>query len=80
MSSHRLTHTVFHIKAASNRVASKRGVSFLVAFEIEFIPLKTTLPEAEPISKHDWSNTASIYTGSTGDIVLEEIADALQAG
>ena len=42
--------------------------------------MKATLPEAEPISKHDWSNTASIYTGSTGAIVLEEIADALQAG
>lgn len=63
-----------------NREASKRGVSFLTGFEIEFILLKSTLPEAEPISTHDWSTTASIYTGSTGAVVLEEIADALQAG
>ena len=34
----------------------------------------------EVISTHDWSTTSSIYTGSTGAIVLEEIADALQAG
>ena len=65
---------------ASIREASKRGVSFLTGFEIEFILLKSTLPEAEGISIHDWSTTASIYTGSTGAIVLEEIADALQAG
>ncbi|KAF9650030.1 glutamine synthetase/guanido kinase [Thelephora ganbajun] len=60
--------------------ASKRGVSFLVGFEIEFILLKSTLPEAEPISTHDWTTTASIYTGTTGAVVLEEIADALQVG
>ena len=65
---------------ASTRETSKRGVSFLVGFEIEFILLKSTLPEAVPISTHDWSTTASIYTGSTGAIVLEEIAEALQAG
>jgi len=47
---------------------------------MEFILLKSTFPEAEPISIHNWSTTASIYTGSTGAIVLEEIADALQAG
>ena len=52
----------------------------MVGFEIEFILLKSTLPDAEPIGSHDWSTTASIYTGSTGAIVLEEIADALQAG
>ena len=62
------------------REATKRGISFLTGFEIEFILLKSTLPEAEAISTHDWSATASIYTGSTGAIVLEEIADALQAG
>lgn len=62
------------------REASKRGVSFLVGFEIEFILLKSTLPQAEPISTHYWTATASIYTGSTGAIVLEEIVDALQAG
>jgi len=60
--------------------ASKRGVSFLTGFEIEFILLKSTFPVAEEISTHDWSTAASIYTGSTGAIVLEEIADALQAG
>ena len=62
------------------REASKRGVSFLVGFEIEFMLLKSTLPEAEPVSVHDYCTTASIYTGTTGAIVLEEIADALQAG
>jgi len=60
--------------------ASKRGASFLVGFEMEFILLKSTFPEAEPISIHHWSTAASIYTGSTGAIVLEEIVDALQAG
>ena len=65
---------------ASTREASKRRVSFLVGFEIEFILLKSTLPDAEPTGTHDWSATASIYIGSTGAIVLEEIADALQAG
>ena len=64
----------------STREASKRGVSFLTGFELEFILLKATLPEAEPISTHDWTTTSSIYTGSVGAIVLEEIADALQAG
>ena len=64
----------------STREASKRGVSFLTGFEIEFILLKSTLPEAEPISTHDWTTTSSIYAGSTGAIVLEEIADALQSG
>lgn len=62
------------------REASKRGVSFLTGFEVEFILLKSTLPQAEPIGTHDWTATASIYAGSTGAIVLEEIADALQAG
>lgn len=62
------------------RETSKRGISFLVGFEIEFILLESTLPHAEPISTHDWTTTSSIYTGSTGAIVLEEIADALQAG
>lgn len=42
--------------------------------------MKSTPPEAEPISNHDWTTTASIYAGSIGAIVLEEIADALQAG
>ena len=64
----------------STREASKRGVSFLTGFEIEFILLKSTTPEAEPISTHDWTTTSSIYTGSAGAIVLEEIADALQGG
>ena len=63
------------------REASKRGVSFLTGFEIEFILLKqSALPQAKPISTHDWTATASIYTGSAGAVVLEEIADALQAG
>lgn len=65
---------------ASIREASKRGVSFLTGFELEFILLKPVLPEGEVISTHDWSTTSSIYTGSTGAIVLEEIADTLQAG
>ena len=68
------------ISRVSTSEASKRGVSFLTGFEIEFILLKSTLPEAEPISTHDWTTTSSIYAGSTGAIVLEEIADALQSG
>lgn len=41
---------------------------------------ESALPHAEPISTHDWSTTSAIYTDSAGAIVLEEIADALQAG
>lgn len=82
--SHPPTFTrIVYLKAtsrASTREASKRGVSFLVGFEIEFILLQSTFPEVKAISTHDWTTTASIYTGSTGAIVLEEIADALQAG
>jgi glutamine synthetase len=78
-----LNSALFRTKVTTHvpvREASKRGVSFLTGFEIEFILLKSTDPQAEPISTHDWTTTASIYTGSTGAIVLEEIADALQAG
>lgn len=73
------SHTSFD-SSISDRGASRRGASFLVGFEVEFILLRSTLPEAEPVSKHNWSTTGSIYSGSTGAIVLEEIADALQAG
>lgn len=82
-SSSRLDHIVSQVKVtlcAPIREASKRGISFLTGFEIEFILLKSALPEAEPISIHDWTTTASMYTGSTGSTVLEEIADVLQAG
>ena len=76
----RIVSQINFISPASTREASKRGISFLTGFEIEFILLKSTLPEAEAISIHDWSTTASIYAGSAGATVLEEIADALQAG
>ena len=66
--------------SVSDREASRRGISFLVGFEIEFTLLKSTLPEPKPISEHTCSAASAIYSGNTGAIVMEEIADALQAG
>ena len=42
--------------------------------------MKSTIPEPEPVSTHDWTATSSMYSGSPGAIVLEEIADALRGG
>ena len=73
-----LSHIVSYRKVTSTREASKRGVSFLVGFKIEFILfLKSTLPEPGPTGTHGGTTIASIHIGSTGAIVLEEIANAL---
>ena len=73
-----LSRIVSYRKVTSTREASKRGVSFLVGFKIEFsLFLKSTLPEPGPTGTHGGTTMASIHIGSTRAIVLEEIADAL---
>jgi glutamine synthetase len=49
-----------------------------VGFETEFILLKSTDP-VEAVNNHGWSNSAATASGTKEALVLEEIADALQA-
>ncbi|KDQ60454.1 hypothetical protein JAAARDRAFT_191833 [Jaapia argillacea MUCL 33604] len=54
------------------------GIDFLLGFEIEFILLKSTDP-IEAVNYHGWSNSPALPTGAVETMVLEEIADSLDA-
>ncbi|KAJ7634911.1 hypothetical protein FB45DRAFT_477249 [Roridomyces roridus] len=54
------------------------GTEFLVGVETEFILLKSVEP-LEPVNVHEWSTSAGLLTGSIQAVVLEEIADSIQA-
>ncbi|KIL59817.1 hypothetical protein M378DRAFT_168822 [Amanita muscaria Koide BX008] len=54
------------------------NVDFLVGFESEFILLKSTQP-IDAVNYHNWTASEGLPSGKIETVVLEEIADAVQA-
>ncbi|EMD31990.1 hypothetical protein CERSUDRAFT_119297 [Gelatoporia subvermispora B] len=68
------------VKRIADEANAKAGLSFLVGFESEFIILSETSPKPVAVNNADWSCAAKLFSGSKETAILEEIADALQAG
>ncbi|EPT02031.1 hypothetical protein FOMPIDRAFT_99756 [Fomitopsis schrenkii] len=58
---------------------AKAGLSFLAGFEHEFILLSATSPKLVTVNDAGYSCSAKSRTGTVEYVVMEEIADALQA-
>lgn len=54
------------------------GTEFLIGVETEFILLRSVDPMV-PVHLHEYGASAALLAGSTESVVLQEIADALQA-
>ncbi|OCH86577.1 FLU1-II protein [Obba rivulosa] len=68
------------VKRIADEAYAKAGLSFLVGFESEFIILSETSPKPIAVNNADWSCAAKLFSGSKETVILEEIADTLQAG
>lgn len=67
------------LKRIVDEAQEKAGLTFLAGFESEFILLSATSPQPVAVNNAGWSCSAKHPTGSVEAIVLEEIADAIEA-
>lgn len=58
--------------------AKKMGVELLVGSEIEFTLLSSTNPIV-PINDQGWALSSATYSGNPATVVMDEIAEAMEA-
>ena len=67
------------LQGVLNEAKAKAGLSFLAGFEHEFILLSATSPKLVTVNDAGYSCSAKSRTGTVEYVVMEEIANALQA-
>lgn len=67
------------LKNVVDEAKRKAGLSFLAGFEHEFILLSATSPKLVTVNDAGYSCSAKSRTGTVEYVVMEEIANALQA-